>query len=108
MGAGGMMGQAGMGATRWQLTQTGSNVAGTVIFEGMHGRTGTFTGTMSGEHMAFTMNMPGNGMMGSNCSTQATGTAHMDPATMTLNCTYSGTNACSGPFKNGQMTMTRR
>jgi hypothetical protein len=103
-----MMGQAGMGLSTWHLTQMGSNVSGTVTFAGMHGRTGTFTGAMSGEHMTFTMNMTGNGMMGSNCSTQATGTAHMDPATMTLNCTYSGTNSCSGPFMNGQMTMTRR
>lgn len=102
------MGQSAMGAATWRLTQAGTNVAGTVTFEGMHGRTGTLTGTMSGDHMTFTINMPGNGMMGSTCSTQATGTAHMDPATMTLNCQYAGSHSCSGPFTNGQMRMTRR
>jgi hypothetical protein len=103
-----MMGQAAMGAAMWQLTQTGSTVVGTVTFAGMHGRTGAFTGTMADDHMTFTMNVPGNGMAGSNCPSQVDGTAHMDRTTMTLSCTYSGTNPCSGPFTNGRMTMARQ
>ena len=35
LGAGGMMGQAGMGTVTWELTQTGPNVEGTVTFSGM-------------------------------------------------------------------------
>jgi hypothetical protein len=109
LGAGAMMGQSGMGTVTWQLSQTGSAVTGTMRASGMQGRMpGSFIGTMTGNDMSFTMDMPMNSMMSSDCSARATGTARLDPTTMTLTCTYSGTNSCSGPFGNGQMTMTRR
>jgi hypothetical protein len=109
MGAGSLMGQAGMGTMTWPLTQSGSTVTGAMSFSGMQGRMpGSFSGTMSGEEMTFTMDMPNESMMSSGCSARATGTAHVDGTRMTLTGTYSGSNSCTGSFTNGQMAMTRR
>lgn len=109
LGPGAMMGQSGMGTPTWQLSQSGTMVTGTMAFGGMQGRMpGTMTGTMSGNDMTFTIDMPSNSMMTAGCTARATGTARFDPATMTLTCTYAGTNSCSGPFGNGQMAMSRR
>ncbi len=111
MGAGSMMGQADMGTMTWQLTENGSAVTGSMSFSGsgMQGRLpGSFLGTMSGDDMTFTMDMPTSSMMSSGCSARATGTAHVNRATMTMTGTYSGANSCSGAFATGQVTMTRR
>lgn len=104
------MGQSGMGSPTWTLTQTGSNVTGTMSFSGMMGqKTGMFTGTMSGEDVTFTMDMPMGSMMSGNCTATATGTAHVvNGTTVVMTGTYSGSNSCTGSFANGQMTMTRR
>jgi hypothetical protein len=107
MGAGSMMGQAALGTMTWQLTQGGSTVTGSMSFSGMNGgMSGSFSGTISGAEMTFTMDMPMGSMMSSGCSAHSTGAAHVDGTTMTG--TYSGSNACTGAFTNGQMTMTRR
>ena len=106
-----MMGQTDMGAMTWRLTQNGSTVTGPMSFSGpgMQGRTaGSFTGTMSGDDMTFTMALPTGSMMSSGCSSTATGTARVNRTTMTMTGPYSGSNSCSGGFTNGQMTMTRR
>jgi hypothetical protein len=111
MGAGSMIGQTDMGTMTWQLTQNGSTVTGPMSFSGagMQGRMpGSFLGTMSGDDMTFTMDMPSSSMMSSGCSSRATGTAHVNRTTMTMTGTYSGSNSCSGAYTNGQMTMTRR
>ena len=107
LGGGGMMGQAGMGTMTWQLTENGSSVTGTMSFSGMPSTMmkGTLSGTMSGQDMTFTMNMPSGSMMSGSCIAQATGTMHFNGSTMTG--TYSGMNSCDGPFTNGQMAMTR-
>jgi len=107
MGTGSMMGQAGLGAMTWQLTQSGSTVTGSMSFSGMQGgRAGSFSGTMSGEVMTLVMDLPSGSMMSSGCSARATGTAHVTGTTMTGS--YTGSNSCTGAFTNGQMTMTRR
>ena len=107
MGAGRLMGQAGMGTMTWPLTQSGFTVTGSMNFSGMQGRrSGSFSGTMSGDEMTFTMDMPIDSMMSSGCTARATGTARVNGTTMTG--TYSGSNSCTGSFANGQMTMTRR
>lgn len=109
MGAGAMMGQAGMGTMTWPLMQSGSTVTGSMTFAGMTGRMpGVFSGTMSGDDMTFTMDMPDSSMMSSGCSARATGTAHVDGTRMTMTGTYGGSNSCTGAFVNGQMTMARR
>lgn len=113
LGTGGMMGQAGMGTMTLRLVQDGSNVTGTMAFAGTGNgmMQGTMTGTMSDEDMTFTMNMPASSMgsmMAGGCSAQATGTAHMNGAAMTMTGNYSGTNSCSGAFNNGQISISRR
>jgi hypothetical protein len=111
MGANSMMGQADMGTMTWQLTQNGSTVSGPMSFggSGMQGRMpGAFLGTMSGDDMTFTMDMPTSTMMSSGCASRATGTAHVNRTTMTMTGTYSGSNSCSGAFTSGQMSMNRR
>jgi hypothetical protein len=109
MGAGSMMGQVGAGTMTWQLAQSGSTVTGSMSFSGMSGQMpGSFSGTMSGQDMTFTMNLPAGSMMSAGCSAQATGTAHLNGTTMTMTGTYSGSNSCNGAFSNGQMTMTHR
>lgn len=111
MGVGSMMGQTGMGTMIWQLTQNGSTVTGSMSFSGsgMQGRMpGSLLGTMSGDDMTFTMDMPARSMMSSGCSSRATGTAHVNRSTMTMTGTYSGSHSCSGAFTDGQMTMARR
>jgi hypothetical protein len=91
-----------------QLVQNGSTVTGTMSFSGMGSNMmrGTFTGTMSGEDMAFAMNLPAGSMMSGSCAAQTSGTVHMSGTTMTGS--YTGTNSCTGPFTNGQMTMKRQ
>ena len=109
MGAGSLMGQTGMGTMTWPLTQSGSTITGVMNFAGMPGRTpGVFMGTMSGDEMTFTMDMPNNSMMSSGCSARSTGTARVNGTRMTMTGTYGGMNSCTGAFTNGQMTMTRR
>ena len=104
-----MMGQAGMGSMNLQLVQNGANVTGTMAFSGMGSNMmqGTFTGTMSGEDMTFTMMLPTGSMMSGSCSAQTNGTLHMN-GSMAMTGNYSGTNSCSGPFTNGQMTINRK
>ena len=109
MGAGSLMGEAGMGTMTWPLTQSGTTVTGSMTFAGMTGRMpGVFTGTMSGDEMTFTMDMPMTSMMASGCTARATGTARVDGTRRTMTGTYGGSNSCTGSFSNGQMTMTRR
>ncbi len=111
MGAGSMMGQTDMGTMTWQLMQNGATVTGPMIFSGsgMENRmAGSFLGTMAGDDMAFTMDLPAGSMMSSGCSSKATGTARVNATTMTMTGTYSGSNSCSGAFTSGQMTMTRQ
>lgn len=111
MGTGSMMGQADMGTMTWQLTESGSTVIGSMSFSGsgMQGRMpGSFLGNMSGDDITFTMDMPSNTMMSSGCSSNATGTGHINRTTMVMTGTYSGKNICTGTYTGGQMTMTHR
>lgn len=109
LGPGSMMGQAGMGTMTWQLSQSGSTVTGSMGFAGSQGMmAGSFSGTMSGEDMTFTMDLPAGSMMSSGCTSHATGTAHVPGTAGTMTGTYTGSNSCTGAFTSGQMTMARR
>jgi len=45
-------------------------------------------------------------MMGT-CTATATGTFDMDDMMTVLHASYTGTNSCTGPFRNGQLSMRR-
>jgi hypothetical protein len=114
LGAGSMMGQAGLGAMTWQLTQSGSTVTGSLGFSSMQGRMpGTLSGTMADGQLSFTFDMPMDeddmhGMMSSVCAAHVAGTVHIDTATMTMTGTYDGSNTCFGAFTNGQVSLTHQ
>jgi len=115
LGAGSMMGQAGLGTMTWQLTQNGSDVTGSLGFSSMHGRMpGTLTGIMSDGQLSFAFDMPMDeddmhgGMMSSVCAAHVTGTVHVDLTTMTMTGTYDGSNTCFGAFTNGHVSLTHR
>ena len=106
MGSGMMGGMMG-GQMTWQMTQTEANVTGHMEMSPFRG-TGrmAISGTISGQTMTFTMHIPAGGMPEPGCAATGNGTAHMNGNTMTG--TYSGSNTCSGPFSNGQFTLSRR
>jgi hypothetical protein len=104
---GSMMGSGMMsGQMTWQMTQTGTNVTGNMDMTGFKG-TGKMmiSGTIAGQTMSFTMNIPAGGMPESGCASTGNGTAQMNGNTMTG--TYSGSNTCSGAFSNGQLSSRR-
>ena len=104
-----MMGQGGMGEMTWRLTQAGNQVTGTVAFANMAGgMPGTVSGTMDADDMPFTLQMPMGSMMSAGCSVTTTGTAHVNRTTVTMTATYTGSNACSGAFTAGHMSMARQ
>jgi hypothetical protein len=96
-----------MGGTTWSITQTGNNFSGTMHVGGHDGGTMVVSGTMTGRTGTFTMTMPAGSMMMSRCSATATGTFDIDDM-MQFHGTYAGTNTCTGPFGQGQMTMTHQ
>ena len=110
MGAG--MSSSAAAAMTWQLTQNGTAFSGTVQFPG-YGAMGmsvsmSVSGTITGKTATFTMTMPAGSMMSGACSATATGSFDMDDLMDQMHGTYSGANTCSGPFNQGQMSMTRR
>ena len=104
---GGMMSGMMAGQMTWQMTQTGTNVTGNMEMKGFKG-TGQMmiSGTIAGQTMTFTMNIPAGGMPESGCAATGNGTAQMNGNTMTG--TYSGSNTCSGAFLNGRFTLSRK
>lgn len=102
---------------RWDLTQSGSTVGGTVAStnltasndgscSGCH-RTkgGTVSGTVSGDSLTLTMTFPGNvGEITPHCSNSFSGSATSITADA-LTLAYTGTDSCEGPFTNGSLVM---
>ena len=103
---GGMMSGMMSGQMTWQMTQNGANVTGDMELSGFQG-TGrmTISGTISGQTMTFTMNIPAGGMPEPGCGASGNGTAQMNDNTMTG--TYSGSNTCSGVFTDGRVMLSR-
>ena len=110
--SGSMMGSGIMGGMMsrkmtWQMTESGAGLTGEMEMTNFRG-TGrmTISGTVSGQTMNFTMDIPAGGMPESGCAAHGNGTAQMNGTTMTG--TYAGSNTCSGAFTNGQLTLTRQ
>jgi hypothetical protein len=108
-GAMGMgMASSSLGNMTWQMTQTGSTFTGTAGFAGYHGTSPMLiSGTMNGKSGTFTMTLPTGSMPTAGCSGQVAGTFDMDDMMAKMTGSYSGSATCSGPFSNGQMTMTK-
>ena len=104
---GGLMRGMMAGQMTWQMTQTDANATGYMEMSAFQGSGRmAIAGTISGQTMTFTMNIPTGGMPEPGCAATGSGTAQMNGNTMTG--TYSGTNTCSGRFSNGQFTLSRR
>ena len=101
-----------MGNMTWTIVQTGNTFTGTMQFPGYMGGGGQMavSGTINGSTATFTMTMPSGSMMAGSvtCTATATGTFDFDALMTQMHGSYGGTNSCSGPFNQGQMTMTRR
>lgn len=92
----------------WAITQTANNISGTMQFAGYQGGMARLSGTVNRHTGTFTMTMPIGSMMMATCSATASGTFDMDDSMMQLHGTYNGSNTCSGPFTDGQLSFTRR
>lgn len=99
---------SGPGQMTWQLSQAGDTVNGSLTAnDSSTGITfnGTVGGTLTGNVLNFTMTLVPSGL--TQCSSFASGTASNVTST-TIAGTYSGNNACTGPFTNGQFTLTKQ
>lgn len=106
MGAGMTLGM--MGQMTWQITQTGNTFTGTMQFRGYpsHGAM-TVSGIINGSTATFTMSMPSGAMMMANCTATARGTFDINEFMTQMHGRYTGSNTCTGPFKDGHMSVSR-
>jgi hypothetical protein len=100
----------------WQLTQTGDLVTGTAITRGgdttdgtcascHKNKSGTLSGTISGNSLRVTMFFPTGGDVPTPiCSVTMDATAS-DITTRKIAGTYTGEDTCEGPFSNGAFTL---
>ena len=96
--------------TTWVLTHTGSALTGlvtartplgTVVFNG------TFSGSLDGTTLTFTVAIPHGGISRfPTCTAMISGTAAGVTASA-INGTYSGTNSCTGPVTDGHFSLTK-
>ena len=115
-------GMDSQGATcvTWALTQSGTSVVGTVKTQAIdptdgvcgschRNKSGTFTGTISGDRVSLTMFFAAgaDGDPTPACVATRTGSAPTVVADR-LSTAYSGSDSCEGVFENGTVSMTRR
>ena len=102
---------SGPGSVTWRITQNGNSVSGTLRFtdssSGISGR-GTVTGTLAGSRLSFVMEIPvgGFGSPFKSCSFK-TDSGSAQATTSRIQGTYSGTNSCTGPVRNGSIDLSR-
>jgi hypothetical protein len=104
----------------WALDQTDTSVSGTVSTQAVdptdgscnschRNKTGTFSGTISGNTLMLTMFFPSEtaGDPTPICTATLSGTgSSMSPGA--FNAVYSGSDSCEGPFMNGTLTMAHQ
>ena len=95
-----------MAGMTWQLIQNGNTFTGTMSFQGYHGGLMTVSGTINGRSGTFTLTMPAGSMMMAGCTATATGSFDMDDLMDQIHGTYAGSNACTGPFDHGEISLT--
>jgi hypothetical protein len=104
----------------WTLTQTGNTLSGTADLRPADAsdgscaschkfKSGTFTGTLSGNTVAMKIVFPsgGDGVPTPMCSVNFDLTANGASADQ-LTATYSGGDSCEGAVSDGTLTMARR
>jgi hypothetical protein len=93
----------------WNLTQTGTSFDGTVQFAGYGGGLMRVSGDVVDHSATFMLSIPTGSMpmMRSGCTATATGTIDLDTMVMRMQGSYTGTNTCTGPFDQGQLSMHR-
>jgi hypothetical protein len=105
----------------WKVTQTGTNVSGTVTTQSIdpatghefcnschRSRTGTLSGTISGTVLTWTATFPADPARDPTPSCGATLTGTISDITAdSVSGTYSGKDDCEGDYTNGTLTMAR-
>ena len=101
---------SGPGTISAQVTQTGTDLTGTVTMTVTGASTtgrGTLTGTLSGSTIRATITVPAGGFDAPYGSCNASVTADGQASASSITATYSGTNSCSGPVTGGQLTLNK-
>ena len=99
---------SGDGSLTLQVTQSGTNLSGTVTMSviTVTGR-GTLTGTVSGSTIRLTIAIPAGGFDAPFSGCTATVSGDGQATASSISATYTGTNSCSGPVTKGQLTLTK-
>jgi hypothetical protein len=99
---------SGPGSVTMQVTQSGSDLSGTVTMSvtTITGR-GTLAGTVSGSTVRLTITIPAGGFDAPFASCTATVSGDGQATVTSITATYSGTNSCSGPVTKGELTLSK-
>ncbi len=99
---------SGPGTISLQITQSGTNLTGTVNMSvtTATGR-GTLTGTISGSTIHLTIAIPAGGFDApfGTCTASVTGDGAASASSITA--IYTGTNSCSGSITKGELTLSK-
>jgi hypothetical protein len=99
---------SGPGTVSMQVTQSGTNLTGTVSMSVITatGR-GTLTGTVSGSSIHLTIAIPAGGFDApfASCTASVSGDGQASASSITV--IYTGTNSCSGPITKGELTLSK-
>lgn len=109
--AGSVSDASGPGRMRWQVTQNGSQVAGTFTAnDDVSGiaANGDISGTLSGATLTFRMTVPAGALPPpfSACSITSDGSGQVTGTL--IDATYTGRNSCTGLFGNGRLSLSKQ
>lgn len=99
---------SGPGTISLQITQSGTNLTGTVNMSVTTATgKGTLTGTVSGSAIHLTIAIPAGGFDGpfGSCTASVSGDGQASASSITV--IYTGTNSCSGPITKGELTLSK-
>jgi hypothetical protein len=102
----------------WSLTQTGSNVTGTVKTQAINpndgscnschrNKSGSVSGTVTNNVLSLTMTFAAGVDGDPTPACSATLSGSVSSGAGALNGTYTGSDTCEGPFEHGTLTLSR-